>query len=184
MNLLKAMLLIALLTTGAWADSLLPEGHPDLYKAVCLQAGDLVTIVITDRVTTTQSVDLKSQDKSQAGGPLVQLLSAAILGIAPQHEDSADRKEAASSVSQFQDTVTATVTEVKGNVLTLQASRVVQLDGKTRTLTLQGQVRNQDVNPDNTVSSSLLANSVVKVDGLHQSPVEPGILTRILRVLF
>ena len=174
--------ILLLLSANVWADSLLGEDS-DLYAPVRLVEGDLVTIFISDRVRTRQAVQVENSSNAGIGGPLISLLST-VIGFSPSHDDNDGRDEIANSDTQFEETVTARVASVQGRNLVLEAHRKVVLDGKRRTLVFSGVVRRRDVGSNNRIPSSLVADAVLKVDGLHRSPVAPGIITRALRLFF
>ena len=181
---MKHVLIIGLLLTAvSLADSLLPKAPQDLYAPEAIKVGSLVTVIINDNVRTIQTVQIQSEADSGPTGPLVTLLSA-VTGFSPSHKDETERTEIANTQSQFSQTITATVTEVKGDVLALEAKRSIKLDGRARHLVFHGKVRRRDIGTDNKVDSELVADANIVVDGLHTSPVSPGILTRVLRVLF
>lgn len=176
-------LLLLLLCLPAQSDSLLPEDPQDLFAPLQIRVGDLVTVVVRDDARTVQQVNVANEASSKVTNPIAKLLST-VTGIEPTHDDEKERREIADTRSQFSETVTATVTKVERGNLSLEASRVVSLDGKKRTISLTGKVRRRDVGADNRVSSQLLADAVLQVEGLHKSPVKSGILSRVLRILF
>lgn len=172
-----------LLLAPCLGDSLLPEDPQDYFAPTKIRVGDLVTVVIQDSVRTTQQVQVKNEDSSGITNPISTLVGT-VTGITPNHKDTADRNEQANTQSNFQQTITATVVAVEGENLALQAATRITLDGKQRKVSLTGKVRRRDVGADNRVSSQLVADAVIEVDGLHKSPVQPGIMSRILRFLF
>lgn len=179
----RIVALLLSLATACWADSLLPEDPSDLFAPNRIIVGDLVTVVIEDRVATSQQVAVQNRSNSGVANPILNLVGA-ITGISPDHEDQNQRDETATSNSQYSETITATVVAVDGNNLSLQASSQITLDGKKRGVTLTGKVRRRDIGADNKVSSLYLADAEVSVDGIHRSPVQPGIVTQVLRFLF
>lgn len=178
-----SIFLLLCLVLPARGDSLLPTDSGDLFAPVQLIEGDLVTIVISDSVRTRQAVQVQNQSSAGVTGPLVDILGA-FIGFRPSHSDEDGRNEIADSTSSYQDTVTARVVKVEGQVLNLEAHRVMKLDGKERKLSFFGKVRRQDVTTENRVGWELVADAQLSVDGLHKSPVGPGFLTRALRFLF
>lgn len=180
---LRIAVLLILLLSPALGDSLLPEDPNDLYAPSHIRVGDLVTVVIQDDVKTNQLVQVKNAASSGITNPISTLVGT-LTGITPSHKDSADRSETAATQSQFSQTVTATVVGIDRENLSLQATSEVHLDGKKRVIALTGKVRRRDVGADNKVSSQYLADAVISVDGLHKSPVQSGLMTRVLRFLF
>ncbi|MBT9588582.1 flagellar basal body L-ring protein FlgH [bacterium] len=170
-------LLVILFTYSAtaWADSLLDPQGQDLYAMRPLQPGELVTVIITDRVSTSQEVNIQNQSESNVDLPIGKGLLKLFLGGGMNSKGDMQRKESASSQSQFQYTVTARVASVEpGNVIVLEARNSVELDGKLRELELRGRVRRQDIGLNNSVSSDRLADAQVLVDGAQSSPTGSG----------
>ena len=179
----RYLLILLLLVSPCLGDSLLPEEPQDYFAPIRLRVGDLVTVVIQNNVRTTQQVQITNESNSGITNSLTSMFNT-LTGINPSHQDTNERTEQANTRSQFQETVTATVVALEGENLALRALSQVTLDGKRRKVSLTGKVRRRDVGADNRVSSQLLADAVIEVDGLHKSPVEPGIMSRILRFLF
>jgi len=174
---MKRLLVILFALAGTtWADSLLDPQAQDPYSMRPLQPGELVTVVITDRVSTTQQVNIQNQSQTDVDLPLGKGLLKLFLGGGMSSKGDLQRKESASSQSQFQYTVTAKVAAVEpGNVIVLEARNSVELDGKLRELELRGRVRRQDIGLNNSVSSERLADAQVLVDGAQSSPTGNGL---------
>lgn len=172
---MKRWLCLALLLTPAcWGDSLL-EGQGDLYGMRPLLPGELVTVVITDKVSTTQQVNVQNQSQSSVDVPLGKGLLNLFLGAGLNTKGQIQRQESASTTQDFQYTVTARVVSLEpGNVVVLEAHNHVELDGKDRQLELKGRVRRQDIGLNNTVSSDRIADAQVCVDGAQASPSGGG----------
>jgi flagellar L-ring protein precursor FlgH len=67
---------------------------------------------------------------------------------------------------QLQAEISARVLQVLTNGdLRIEGTKVVTINGERQTLTIVGLVRNHDVSPVNTVSSTAIANMEVKYDG-------------------
>lgn len=179
-TLILSLLLLTL--TPALADSLLDTSN-DIFAPRQVKVGDLITISISDRSQTTQNVAVQSDNSGGITGPLASLAKT-FIGIDLGHDDQAQRQESANSTTRFSDTVTAKVIKVEADRLHVQASRSVEIDGKKKTLALQGVCRRADVGTDNMVASDLLSDAVIKVDGIYNSPVQPGLLTRAFRLFF
>ncbi len=174
--MIRKLLLVCLLLTGsATADSLLDGQGVDLSGLRPIQVGELVTVVITDRVTTRQQVTVQSQSQSSMDLPIGKGLLEAFLGAGLNSKGQRQRQEGANTQSEFEYTVTAKVVAIDpGNVLRLQASSSIEIDGKLRQLEMTGRVRRQDLGPTNTVPSDRLAEAEVKVDGAQASPSGGG----------
>ncbi|MBS2038444.1 flagellar basal body L-ring protein FlgH [bacterium] len=163
---MKKLLITFLLCGIGRADSLLDPNQADMYAMRPLQVGELVTVVITDSVSTTQSVNIQNQNSSAVSLPLGTGLLDALLGGKMSSDGKIQKQDQAASKSEFTNTVTAKVVSIEaGNVVVIQAHSVMEMDGKERELELNGRVRRQDIGFDNRVSSDRIADAVVKVDG-------------------
>lgn len=163
---MKKVILALCLFGTTFGDSLLDAGQADMYAMRPLQVGELVTVVITDSVTTTQSVNIQNQNSSAVTLPLGSGLLGVLLGGKTSSDGKIQKQDSAASKSEFQNTVTAKVVAIEpGSVVLLQAHSKMELDGKERELDLTGRVRRQDIGFDNRVSSDRLADAVVTVDG-------------------
>lgn len=163
---MKKLLITFMLCGIGRADSLLDVNQADMYAMRPLQVGELVTVVITDSVSTTQSVNIQNQNSSAVSLPLGSGLLDALLGGKMSSDGKIQKQDSAASKSEFTNTVTARVVSIEaGNVVVIEAHSNMELDGKERELELTGKVRRQDVGYDNRVSSDRIADAVVKVDG-------------------
>lgn len=163
---MKKLLFCLWLSGVALGDSLFDPNQADMYAMRPLQVGELVTVVITDSVTTTQSVNIQNQNSSAVSLPLGSGLLDALLGGKMSSDGKIQKQDTAASKSEFQNTVTARVVSIEpGNVVLLEAHSKMDLDGKEREISLTGKVRRQDIGFDNRVSSERLADAVVLVDG-------------------
>lgn len=172
----KVLVLSLFLMRLAMADSLLPDGATDPYSPRPLMVGELVTVVVSDHVSTSQKVDLESDSSNDVSLPLGKGLLSLFLGGGMTSSGKSQRQEAASTTSDFQNTVTARVVEIlPGSVVVLEANSSVEIDGKTRELHLTGKVRRQDIPFNNRIGSEVLADARVTVDGAQASPNGAGL---------
>jgi len=158
-------------------------------------AGDIVTILVDETTTAEKSAetDLK-RDSSFASTltpptfekpnflrKLLVNLNAAGTGKSDYTGDGkTTRTDKATAV------ITARITRVLDNGnLVLEGRRLVKVNDETQTLVVSGIVRPYDVNPDNTVASSRIADGEVRIDG--QGTVsdrqKPGLFQRIFDFL-
>jgi flagellar L-ring protein precursor FlgH len=158
-------------------------------------AGDIVTILVDETTTAEKSAgtDLK-RDSSFASTltppnfekpnflrKLLVNMNAAGTGKSDYTGDGkTTRTDKATAV------ITARITRVLDNGnLVLEGRRLVKVNDETQTLVVSGIVRPYDVNPDNTVASSRIADGEVRIDG--QGTVsdrqKPGLFQRIFDFL-
>lgn len=170
------VLLVSLGTPLAGSgDSLLDPAAGDILGLRPMKVGELVTVVITDSVTTSQSVVIKNETSNNLTTPT----GTGLLSFLPQMglstSGNADRNESSATSSDFSNTVTAEVVEVlPGDVIVIQATSSVQLDGHLRKLIYRGKVRRADIPQSNVVTSDKIASSTLHVDGAQASPTGGG----------
>ena len=165
----------------AAADSLLDPVACNLLAPRAMRVGDLVTIVVSDIVTTTQAVNNKSDTSNtlntEGGSGLFSVFPGAGWGA----QGNAQRKESAQTVSSFQNTITSRVVEVlPGGVVVVEAESSVRMDGKKRHMLFRGKVRRADIGPSNIVTSDKFADMNLAVDGNLMSPNGGGGLLHFL----
>ena len=101
----------------------------------------------------------------------------------------------ASSVSKFQGngetkreadvsaSVAARVVKIlNGGVLQIEGARQIKVNGETQIIVVRGLVRARDIGPDNSISSTYLADAKIEIygQGILADKQKPGWLTRIL----
>jgi flagellar L-ring protein precursor FlgH len=177
---MKILILTLLLASAAAADSLLSGSGADLYTPRPLRVGDLVTVLVVDKVNTIQSVQTTSQSQTALDGPAGTGLMGFLPGLGFTNGGNSERQEVAASKAEFSNTITARVVGVDGDVILLEAANHMDFDGRERQIALRGRVRRQDVLLNNTVSSDRLADLRVFVDGVTDSPVGGGFMSFIL----
>ena len=165
---MKKLLLSLMLGGMAFGDSLFDPNQADMYAMRPLQVGELVTVVITDSVSTTQSVNIQNQNSSAVSLPLGSGLLDALLGGKMSSDGKIQKQDSAASKSEFQNTVTARVMAIEpGNVVLIEAHSKMELDGKERELELTGRVRRQDIGDILPVKPGLGDDSARQVMGLR-----------------
>jgi len=169
------VLLVVALTGVAAADSILDPSVSDLLAPRPIHVGELVTIVVTDNITTNMVVANKSDTSSTLTAPSGSGLLSVFPGIGWATEGVAARTEASQTQSWYQNTVTSRVVEVlPGGVLVLQAETKMRVDGKLRHLVFRGKVRRAEIPQSNIVASDKFADAELLVDGNQASPNGSG----------
>ncbi len=153
--------------------------------------GDVVTILIDEQAlagsqarTKTESASAQSVSAPDGKGILgfIDLFSGGL-----STDDSFEGKGETSRSGSLRARMSATIVEVlpNGNLM-VQGSREVIINQEKQRLTLTGMVRPEDVNANNTVMSTFLADARITYDGkgtVHGAQ-RRGIVTRILSFLF
>jgi flagellar L-ring protein precursor FlgH len=177
---------------GAWSSSLYNPDRPRSMFAdrKARAVGDVITIQIIESTVASQDADSDVQRRfsgqAEGGSGLFGLfdrLPKATLGGNINHKGSGTTTRSSRLVS----TITCRVAEITpGGQLVVTGERSVRVNADTQMVRFRGVIRSEDVNPDNTVSSSLVADAQVEVVGKGpiSRNVKPGLLTRIFDFLF
>lgn len=186
------MLATAVLAAGwggqCWGVSLWMAGSRSLIadRRAC-QVGDIITILVVERSTTSHQASHETEKKLEAsGGP-----GGGVLDFFPELAVSADRTTSgsgsASQTTSLVDRISGKVTGVtpEGN-LRIEAQRSTKLNRDELTLTISGLVRPDDVRSDNTVLSTQIADCQMKWSGSGPIPEKqrPGLLSALLTILW
>ena len=145
------------------------------------QVGDIVTILVSETSTSTQSATTdtkKANTLSMRLGAMLGLPSNLGLGnflgtgnaFNPSIDAKSDTSNSGSGTTTRRGTLTATISAIVTEVLPsgnlrVEGKRVVTINNEDQFLVLKGIIRTMDINYDNTVSSSLIANAEITYDG-------------------
>jgi flagellar L-ring protein precursor FlgH len=154
-----------------------------------LRIGDIVTIVVDEAVNSreTQTENAHKQRGQQMG---LNLNVGEAVKIGPQKgfESGVSNDSKASGVANRTGGLTATISvrvvsiEPSG-IARLKGEKTVAVDGRNQLIQVEGVVRPEDVNSDNTVYSSRIAESVISYKGKKIGPGK-GILGGILSIFW
>ncbi|NLO05595.1 MAG: flagellar basal body L-ring protein FlgH [candidate division WS1 bacterium] len=149
--------------------------------------GDILFVVISEAMSASHSAtssDARSADAEIGPG-------AGWLDFIPLMGYSGELNASASGVSRRSNVLSARVAVTvigytpEGNLI-ISGERTVRVNDEMQSTCLTGEVRPQDVRPDNTVLSQHVANAAIEYQG--PEPGRPGkrvgIITRILGWLF
>lgn len=151
------------------------------------QPGDILFVVVAESTTASQSASRSNSRSADAEvGP-----GTGWLDFIPEIGFGGGLSAGASGSSQRRNTlstrIATTITRVTpaGNLM-ITGERMVRVNHDLQTIRLIGEVRPQDVRPDNTVLSEHIANAAIEYEG--PDPGKPGkkvgIITRALGWLF
>ena len=159
------------------------------------QVGDLVTVVILEQSTTDLGASTSSNKSNQRSGGIGSLFGletgvtdananmGGSIGFEVGGEASFTGGGNTASNLAIKAVVTCTVTEVmpSGN-LVVSGTKQVRHYREIQHVTVQGLVRPQDIQMDNTISSELLANAAIEFygQGTIAERTRPGIGTRVI----
>ena len=151
------------------------------------RVGDIVTVLVNERTDAKDeaTMDLKKSSSNSVSDGTGILKFIRALSLTSKNSSAGDgsfeRKHHATA------TVACLVTEVlpNGN-LVIEGTRDVRTSEETLQIQLVGVIRPQDVNSDNQINSSLVANAelAVKGRGAIARTQKPGIISQILQAVF
>jgi flagellar L-ring protein precursor FlgH len=178
--------------TGATAGSLF-DAHGrlgDLTRDLrAYQIGDVVTIIVSDRASSTAQGNSASGRSASAGAGFQYLLGTNVppalkdlIGVNSNVElDSAGKANRSNALSA---TLTATVVDVMPNgYLIVEGSKDVQANTERQRITVRGIVRWNDITPGNIVRSDRVGEIEVAVEGkgiVPDATRRPNFLYRLL----
>jgi flagellar L-ring protein precursor FlgH len=173
------------------ADSIYPvEGAGSIYtEKRARRVGDVITVLIQEINQASQAASSKNQKDASiaiaAGsgfiGGNVMANSADQIGVGAKtfHQGQGTSTRSSKIIGQM----TAKIISVlpSGNYL-VEGTRYVAVNDEKQTIEVVGEIRPDDINSDNTVFSTRIANAKIKVTGTGPASetAKPGILTRLL----
>lgn len=155
------------------------------------QVSDIITIRVVESTVADQSSDTRSSKSASfdaSGGPGTGFFSSIpLFGVSAGGENRFDGNGQTSRSGRLSASITARVTEVlpSGDLL-IEGSRVVAINQEEEIMEIQGIVRPKDIDADNTVLSTYLADARISYSGsgpLAQSSKQ-GFLSRFLGWIF
>lgn len=171
------------------ADSLWKADKPSMFSdRKATKVGDLITIIIVENSTASQqaNTDVSTSNKVSAtpgAGPILHLIP----GLQFNGGTTSKNAGSTSRTANLAARITAKVIEIKPNGdLVIEGSRDVKANDETQILKISGQVRPDDVAPDNTVQSTFVADAKIEYTGkgVLAERQKPGLVTRIFKLLF
>lgn len=186
---LLAVLVLFAATSPVSAGSLWSDGDSLFADTKARRVGDLVTMIIVERAQATQSATTEAgQDGSVQVGPIsIADIVPVIPPITASGSDSSRAQGSTTRGGSLNARMTAQVVEVlpNGN-LVIEGRQTIIVNGEEQIIVVSGQVRPQDIAPDNTVLSTFVADATIAYYGT--GPVaekqQPGLLTRLFNWLF
>jgi len=192
--MMKKILLVALLFIGsalspARADQPLWEaGVGSLYSNLkAYRVGDVVTVIIEEQSSAISSAKTDTKVKAEAtSGPGTGSLDfVSLWGLTSENKYKGDAKTSRSG--QLQARISVRISEILGNGdYRVEGQREIDINGERERITLRGVIRSRDINSDNTIMSTYVAEAEIMYDGkgLVDSGHDPGILTKLINWIF
>ncbi len=194
----KLGLTFALLLAGVRAESLWPlSGHGSQASMVADHKagaiGDILTILVSEAVASSNTQSTKANRDSSlsdalasyvypGGGSATSPVASVVLGGKAANSGGGDISNSQSLSAR----AAVLVTDVlpNGN-LVIEGVRVVSFSGETQYVILHGIVRSDDINFDNTIASSNIADARVEfiTEGMLTDAQKRGWLTKLYEKL-
>jgi flagellar L-ring protein precursor FlgH len=176
---------------SCWSDTGRLANLSSDYKAA--KTGDLVTILVVQDVTATNSGSVSSDRSFKAASGVDSLPgkintggAASLLGL--HSAETLSGKAQASSASTLRTTLAGTIVAVlpSGN-LVVEAERAINVNQERQNIMVRGVVRPGDIGPANTITSTAISNLELEIKGkgvISDGTRAPHPLLRmILRIL-
>lgn len=181
--------LLAGSAAGISASSLWVESESLYSDAKARRVGDLVTMIIVERSQASQSATTEtgSDGKVQVGPIALADIVPVIPPVSAGGSDSSSAKGSTTRGGTLNARMTAQVVDVLPNgTLAIEGRQTIIVNEEEQIIIVSGQVRPEDIAPDNTVLSTFVANATIAYHGTGPIAAKqnPGLLTRIFNWLF
>jgi flagellar L-ring protein precursor FlgH len=181
-----ALALAVGLVVGARAETIVPTSGSLFGDHSAHRVGDVVTILIVESTQAAKSTVTKTQTETENDASSLGRLDFIDFWNLDARNTSLGEGSTARR-GDLQARLTARVTAVDPNgLLKLEGTRRVLVNGEEEEIKLVGTVRPRDIQPDNTVLSTYLADAAIEYtgEGVLASAEKPGVITRLMNWLF
>ena len=174
-------------TPSLWSD----EGGNRYSNRKAMHVGDLITVLVTESSQGSNSATLNTQKESKfnaTGGPNIGALK--FIPLFQANTDVKDQLTGTGQTSlsgQLTTKITAKVIEIRPNGhLVIEGSRLISVNGDDDRITLHGVARPEDIQADNTILSTYLAEARITYDGKGavKNAAHRGFILRLLSWFF
>lgn len=154
-----------------------------------LRVGDIVTILVDEAVNSRESqTENASKSRGQQMGLNLNVGEGVKIGPQKGFESGVANESKATGVANrtggLHATISVRVVSIEPTgIARLKGEKTVGVDGRNQVIQIEGVVRPEDVNSDNTVYSSRIAESVISYKGKKIGPSK-GILGSILSIFW
>lgn len=146
-----------------------------------LRVGDLLTVVVGERVTAEdRTSQVARSTRSQRGTLDGEVFPADLSSIGLGHNAQSDQTGRADRRGTFDATLTVRIAEIEPTgIVRIEGTRLVSVDGRKQEMTLSGLVRPEDISPRNVVASHRIANAEILYKGKKVGP-KTGLFGKLL----
>ncbi len=150
------------------------------------QVGDIVTIVIVENSSASNSTDLSSEKSYSVGGELTWVNPPKRYGARAQAGDETDGRGRLQRSGRLAAQLSARVHEVlpSGDML-VRGAQEINVNGERTRIVVEGLLRPRDITSGNIVLSTRLANARIEYDGegYLADRARPGLIPRMFNWL-
>lgn len=162
------------------------EGYQSLVSDKrSFKPGDILTVLIYESASATSSnnVDLsKSTDIGVSLGDGTNTIGGSV-GVNNDFKGGGSKNRSEKLMASVAVTV---LDKTSSGGIKISGKQMIEYNEEKQTISVEGEIRPEDITPDNTVLSSRIANSKIKLEGegLLTNHSKPGILSRFFNWLF
>ena len=191
---MRKLAILTLLCAAAAATTAAAEPLIDLESGSSLvsnfkahRVGDIITIMIVEESTANASSNVSANNKSEvSGGPGLGFLDVLTnWGIDAENKYTGDGST--QRTGNLTAEITARITEILHNGdYRLAGNRMVDINGERQLIEITGVCRARDIQPDNTIYSTYIADARIAYNGtgVVNDSSEPGVITKLVNWLF
>jgi flagellar L-ring protein precursor FlgH len=193
--MMKRLLLFSIISTLVFAGSLWKEDTPSPYSpGVARHIGDIILIRIDESNTATQKAQTDLQKNTRLDGSVSWTDIAQAINSTQQTSGKAGLSAkntfqgsgTTGRSSRLQGLLTAQIYRIEGNHFYIRGSKSIMINNEDEEISIEGMVRAEDLQSDNSIASSLISDAVLKIKGYGQVATEQerGFFARLVQWLF
>ena len=181
--------LVCVMVDNATATSLFVPNQASMYADNKAQrVGDLVTVIIIEQARATQTADTSSGNSNTLGlGPGGGVLADLIPLLRFSYDSQFDAGGKVTRGGSITAKLTTKVVDVYDNgTLKIEGRQKIKINDEEQEIVITGNIRSSDIQPDNTILSSLVADAQIEFTGtgIVGDKQNRGILSRLFDLLF
>jgi len=187
-NIIFILLVLSVLQCGAAvAESLYSE---QAYSSLTsdkrsFRRGQILTVLVYEAASASSSTDTNTNKATDVGMSMVTTNKDKSADLSINSDFTGGG--ALNRSGKFVTTVSVTITDItEDNELVIAGEQVLEFNNETQKISVEGKVRKEDIDADNTIISTRIADAKIKYlgDGLLSDRERPGIITRFFNWLF
>lgn len=168
---------------------------------IAQQPGDILTVVVEEAASTTNNGSSTSERSNTQELSLDKIFFPYFkintglddingggdpAGLSWTSSNKFNGTGAADSTHNVQTTMQVRIVEeIQEGHYYIRGCRNLNIDGRDRKLHLSGVIRQRDIDPSNTISSSKIADAVIEIEGdMSHEVLKPGLIHKIFNLVF